>query len=209
MPAIESTLPPPQHPTGDERVTVWDRILAPWECEYLVETAAPLLRPSHTVHPDTGEPVHNDMRTSFGCSFHPTDEDFVILNIKRRLAAQTNLPIENAEPFALLRYEPGQEYKPHWDFIDPRSGEAGRELARFGQRQVTIFSYLTDVAEGGETEFVRRQVKVAPRQGRALMFLNTLPDGRPDEDSMHASRPVAQGEKWIATLWMRDKVYAL
>ena len=208
-------LPPPmadesisvQHPAGDERIAVFENIVSAHECEYLMETAAPHLLPSYTVHPHTGDRVRNQMRTSYGCGLHPTEEDFVILAIKRRLAAQTGLPLSHAEPFSLLRYEPGQEYKSHFDYIDPASGEAGREIERNGQRHTTVFAYLTDVAEGGETEFCTRDVRVAPQQGRALMFRNIHADGSPDADSLHASLPVRAGEKWIATLWLRDREF--
>ncbi|MEM9301113.1 MAG: 2OG-Fe(II) oxygenase [Pseudomonadota bacterium] len=203
--AAAASAPVPERPLGDDRVRVYDDMLSAIECRYLIEVTAPQLRPSHTVHPETGESVRNDMRTSYGYSLHPLQEDFVILGAKARLAAETGFPVGHAEPFALLRYEPGQEYKPHFDYIDPASGEAGQELATRGQREVTIFSYLTSVAGGGETVFPRLDVQVACRAGRALMFRNTRPDGAPDPESLHASLPVESGEKWIATLWIRGR----
>lgn len=184
---------------------IFDDLLSIDECEYLMEMAAMQLRPSHTVHPQTGAPIRNEMRTSYGYSFHPTEEDFVILAIKHKLARVAGLDVRNAEPFAMLRYEPGQEYKEHFDFINPDSGEAGREIAVRGQRTTTAFFYLTDVAQGGETCFPRHDVRIAPRQGRALVFRNLTADESPDLDSLHASLPVQEGEKWIATLWFRSK----
>ena len=43
-----------------------------------------------------------------------------------------------------------------------------------------------------------------PRPGAALAFRNVLADGTTDEDSLHAGLPVRRGEKWIATLWIRE-----
>ena len=190
---------------ADGGLRVFDALLTTDECEYLMEMAALQLRPSHTVHPHTGAPVRNTMRTSFGYSFHPTEEDFVIHAIKHKLARIAGLDVASAEPFAMLRYENGQEYKEHFDFINPDSGEAGQEIAQRGQRTTTAFFYLTDVARGGETAFPRHDVQVAPKQGRALVFRNLNEDGSPDLDSLHASLPVVDGEKWIATLWFRSK----
>jgi hypothetical protein len=32
-------------------------------------------------------------------------------------------------------------------------------------------------------------------------------DGRPDPDTLHAGVPVERGEKWLATLWLRQRRY--
>ena len=192
-------------PVAGKSIRVFDDIYSHEECEYLIEMAAPFLLPSHTVHPETGIRVHNELRTSHGWSFHPTQEDIVLLQVKERLAKQTGMGVNHAESFAMLRYRPGQEYRAHYDFIDPASGEAGQEIGRNGQRKITIFSYLQTVAAGGETEFPRLDLRVSPRQGRAVIFQNTKDNGDLDLESLHASLPVIEGEKWLATLWFRDR----
>ena len=45
------------------------------------------------------------------------------------------------------------------------------------------------------------------RMGRAVAFRNTDDAGRPDPDSLHAGTPVLAGEKWLATLWFRERRY--
>ena len=67
--------------------------------------------------------------------------------------------------------------------------------------------YLNDVEAGGETEFPLAGVRIAPVAGRAVVFDNLLADGRPDPESLHAGLPVARGEKWLATLWLRERRY--
>ena len=192
-------------PVADKSIRIFDDIYSHEECEYVIELAAPFLLPSFTIHPGTGKSIHNEFRTSHGWSFHPTQEDIPLLQVKERLARQTGMTVNHAEPLSILRYRAGQEYKAHFDFIDPGSGEAGQEIDQNGQRGTTIFSYLQTVAAGGETEFPRLQVRVAPRQGRAVMFRNTKDNGDPDLESLHASLPVIEGEKWLATLWFRDR----
>ena len=72
----------------------------------------------------------------------------------------------------------------------------------------TTFSYLTSTEAGGETVFPRFQAKVKPVAGTAVFFRNTLSDGSIDRNSLHASLPVISGEKWLATLWFRDRPYS-
>ena len=50
-------------------------------------------------------------------------------------------------------------------------------------------------------------MSIAPVPGRAVVFDNLLADGRPDPESLHAGLPVARGEKWLATLWLRERRY--
>ena len=48
---------------------------------------------------------------------------------------------------------------------------------------------------------------VRPVAGSALLWFNTLPDGTPDERSVHASLPLRSGEKWALSQWMRERPY--
>lgn len=202
-----AALATPQVPDPAFSLRVYPELLTPLECGYLIETARPDLLPSHTVHPVTGESVLDTTRTSYGWSFHPAQEDIVITRVKERLALQAGFPFDHAEPFAMLRYTAGQEYREHFDYIDPESGEAGEEISRRGQRVATTFSYLSTPQAGGETEFPRFQSRVKPVAGTAVFFRNTLSDGSIDRNSLHASAPVVDGEKWLATLWFRDRPF--
>jgi hypothetical protein len=38
-----------------------------------------------------------------------------------------------------------------------------------------------------------------------VLFDNVGPDGRPDADTLHAGLPVERGEKWLGTLWLRER----
>ncbi|MNN97804.1 hypothetical protein D3C81_2170410 [compost metagenome] len=48
---------------------------------------------------------------------------------------------------------------------------------------------------------------MAPVKGNAVYFSYLLPDGTLDERTLHAGLPVASGEKWIATKWLRERPY--
>jgi hypothetical protein len=50
-------------------------------------------------------------------------------------------------------------------------------------------------------------IRVAPEPGKAVIFDSLHADGTPDPDSLHAGMPVEDGEKWLATLWIRQGRY--
>jgi len=59
----------------------------------------------------------------------------------------------------------------------------------------------------GETDFPRLGLRVRPRRGCALVFFPASEDGLPCPDSLHAALPVpsGEGEKWICTVWVRQR----
>ena len=127
----------------------------------------------------------------------PTAEDLVVRAINARIAAFSGTPIDNGEPLAVLRYNPGQEYKLHSDALP--QGE--------DQRSHTVILYLNEGFVGGETDFPAIGLRVRPKAGMALSFTNILGDGSPDPLARHAGLPVTQGSKWIATRWIRRRRY--
>ena len=80
----------------------------------------------------------------------------------------------------------------------------------------TVFWYLTDVAEGGETVFPRvdkgpappngqtfhHGLKVKPERGKVIIFYSMTFDGELDPYSLHGAAPVKEGIKWAANKWI-------
>jgi prolyl 4-hydroxylase len=205
--ALEQVLQPAQRIEQAERPRVWqvDDLLSADECRLLVACAEPRLQHSRTVDPETGLPVPMELRTSEDASFDPILEDLAVRLVQLRMASAAGLPLSHAENLTVLRYRPGEEYRPHRDYRPPGSIE--RDHPEAGNRQRTICVYLNEPEAGGETEFPVAGLKIAPRAGRAVIFDNLHADGRPDTDSLHAGLPVQQGEKWLATLWIRQGRY--
>lgn len=172
-------------------------LLLPEECRYLSSMATPHLQPSLVIDTATGERIPNPIRTSFGTSFGPTQEDLVINMINRRIAAATGTDVGSGEPLHMLRYRPGEEYRPH---VDALPGEPN-------QRIWTALLYLNHEYQGGETAFPHLGLKVKGGTGDVLVFGNVLDDGRGDPRTLHAGLPVAAGEKWLATRWIRKGGY--
>ena len=167
------------------------------ECDYVLRRAAPELRPSMIIDEVTGRPKPHPVRTSFSMNFGPPDEDLVIHALNRRFAEATGTDYAAGEPLHVLRYTPGQEFRPHLDAIPGESN----------QRMWTAIVYLNAGFGGGETDFPELGLRTAGGKGDALIFRNALPDGAADQRARHAGLPVTSGEKWVASRWIRQRAY--
>ncbi|HEV7164863.1 MAG TPA: 2OG-Fe(II) oxygenase [Gammaproteobacteria bacterium] len=177
----------------------YSQALDPYLCDHLINIATPQLAPSGVVDPDTGQALHSELRTSYSMHFQPNMYDAAVAETLRCIAAIAGEPSEHAEPLGVLRYGPGQEYRPHYDYYNDDQHEA--------QRTTTVFIYLNQVEEGGGTEFPRLGIRVEPERGKAVKFLNCDADGKPNPETLHAGLPVIRGEKWLATLWFWDRSF--
>lgn len=187
----------------EPRVGVVEQLLSADECRLLVAMGAPRLQRSRTLHPVTGAPLEIELRTSSDASIDPIFEDLSLRLIQLRLATAAGLPLVNAEPLIVLRYQPGEQYRPHRDYLPPAGPGLGPAGA--GNRARTICAYLNTVGGGGRTTFPLLGVGVDPVPGHAVVFDNLDPHGAPDPSTLHAGEPVAAGEKWLATLWIRQR----
>ncbi len=200
----ERRLPAPELHSEQPRIVAVRGLFTRDECMYVVLKGVPMLRPSRVFGRD-GRPVPDPMRTNDSAKFGLLEADAVMQSLDLRAAAALGHPAENGEGFALLRYERGQQYLPHCDWIDPRPPAARAEIDRWGQRVATCVVYLNDGFEGGATEFPRLRLSFLGGIGDALTWDNVLPGGEPDPMSLHAGRPPTQGTKLLLSKWMRDK----
>lgn len=177
----------------DPDIRVYRGLVSPEECDYLIDRAQPELRPSFVVDPASGGHMPHPTRTSSGMNFDPTMEDAVVHQVNRRLAAVTSTDVACGEPLHVLRYAPGQEYRPHLDAI-PGAGN---------QRVWTALVYLNQDFEGGETRFDLLDIAFRGSAGDALVFRNADAKGDADMRLRHAGVPVTAGVKWLASRWIR------
>ena len=173
---------------------VCEQLLSPAECLYLIQAAEGLFQPS-MVYDAEGRGVPDDIRTSDGAAFGWLIEDPAIHALNRRIAKATNSAFEQGEPLQVLRYRPGQEYRPHFDFLEGVDNP----------RPWTALIYLNDDYEGGETAFVETGLSFRGRTGDLLLFRNEGPDGQRDPLAKHAGLPVTSGTKYLATRWIRER----
>jgi prolyl 4-hydroxylase len=188
--------------TDGPALAVLQDVLDADECEALIALARPRLTPSTLVDPMSGRDVPSGLRASLGMFFRPAETP-LIERLDSRLGTLMGLPASHGEGLQLLHYPVGAGSAPHFDFLQPVNEANRASIARSGQRISTLVCYLNDVAGGGETDFPQRGLQVTPQRGNAVVFEY---DGR-DERSLHASRPVLAGEKWVATKWMRERPF--
>jgi hypothetical protein len=183
-------------------VALYNNFLSDVECALLVWMSHDRLKRSQVVNNETGGDYVDQNRTSHGTYF-TVGENSVIANIEKRISEVTGYPVENGEGIQILRYEEGQEYRPHFDYFDPNSPALDNNLSN--NRVCTFLMYLNTPEEGGETNFPDAGLSVRAKQGSALQFSYQTPT--PDTKTLHAGTPVIKGEKWVATKWIRHKEY--
>ena len=183
------------------RVLVLGGLLSHDECDEMIELARARLARSETIQLDTGSSEINEARTSEGM-FFSRGENALCTRIEARITELVQWPVVNGEGLQVLKYGPGAEYKPHYDYFDPAQPGTPKILQRGGQRVGTVVMYLNSPARGGATTFPDVGLEVAPIKGNAVFFSYDRP--HPMTRTLHGGAPVVEGEKWVATKWMRE-----
>jgi prolyl 4-hydroxylase len=197
-----------------------DGFLTDRECDAIRQRAAPTMRYSQValMDHDAGRPA-TDFRTS-QTTFLPSKQDGLLMDVDDRVASLVRMSKTHQEPVQVLRYETGERYTHHADFFDPNlyaNDKDTIELIKDGarNRMVTVFWYLSDVAEGGETIFPRAfgkrelsqddcetGLKVKPEKGKVILFYSMGANGQTDDMSIHGACPVKNGVKWAGNKWV-------
>lgn len=90
------------------------------------------------------------------------------------------------EPYNMLRYRGGQEYKAHAD--------DGGELGRI----ISAICYLNNDYSGGEIEFPNFKIKIKPEPGMLILFPSNYA-------YKHIAHPITEGTKYGLVTWIRWK----
>lgn len=118
--------------------------------------------------------------------------------VQDRISTILRIPGKNSEDLQLLKYEKGQFYKTHHDYIPHQKDR------QCGPRILTFFLYLSDVEEGGGTNFPKLDLTVEPKIGRGLLWPSVLnADPMNIDDRMkHQALEVVAGTKFAANGWI-------
>jgi prolyl 4-hydroxylase len=204
-------------PVGNSEDQNQDFEIGPWvvtlddyitteECEALIEFGAQDGYERSTTG-DLIKTVTNDKeRTSSNawcfdtCASHPLGKSVI-----EKIENLTGIPPIYSESLQLLKYTEGQFYTTHHDYLDNSEKTLG------GPRVVTVFVYLSDVEEGGGTEFpyIGNGITVQPKRGRVLIWpsvLDEAPD-EPDDRTEHQALPIIKGTKYGANAWIHLRDY--
>jgi prolyl 4-hydroxylase len=207
------------------RVMTITNFLSAYECDYLIHQAQEQgLEASTVVSGGASSLRHAATRSSFN-AWISREQSNTTDTIYRRAAfllgmdeslfrhrSHEHLEIAShnslSESLQVVRYQQDQEYTAHHDFVHPYQHNR-HQPTRFA----TLLLYLNTPKKGGETVFPRATnptnhdgLSISPRKGMAVLFYNLLPDGNMDDLSQHASKPVLEGEKWLANLWVWDPI---
>ena len=188
----------------EPRVVVFGDLLSAEECAGLMAAAEPRMRRSETVDRATGGVQIDAARTSRGM-FFGVGESELTARVEQRIAALLSWPATHGEGLQVLHYQPGAEYEPHYDFFDPADPGTQALLKHGGQRVASLIMYLNTPVHGGATTFPDIGLDVMPQQGNAVFFSYAEP--HPSTKTLHAGAPVIAGEKWIATKWLRERIF--
>ena len=189
------------------KIALFEQVLSEQECDELVRLSQHRLKKSTIVNSQDGSTDIIEDRSSSGTYFNVREDEF-ISSIDERLSVLTSMPVEHGEGLQVIQYLPGGEYKAHFDYFPPNEPGSTTHLKQGGQRVCTVVIYLNDVTAGGQTRFPTLGLDIWPKKGSALLFSYCNAEGDLDARTLHAGMPVIQGEKWIATKWVRAKPYA-
>ncbi len=181
----------------DPRITIHRGLFSAAECRYLTLLGTPWLERAMVIDEASGAGVIDAIRDADTSSFPPLAEDLVVQQINACIAAASGTDKGWGEPLTILRYEPGQQYRPHHD-----AGGAVDAL-----RHWTALIWLNEDYDGGETDFPDVGVRVKGAVGDMLLFHNVTAEGMPDQRMIHAGLPVTSGVKWMASRWIRGVKY--
>tara|TARA_R100001443_G_scaffold27140_3_gene40438 strand:- start:15471 stop:16214 length:744 start_codon:yes stop_codon:yes gene_type:complete len=187
-------------------IVVEDNVLSPALCEHLIEFAENKGLAPNLINRD-GKYIQDEARTSQGI-FISYGDNKVLDGVIEALSGMCALPPARLEPVSIQRYQPGQEYKPHYDAFLPEEMDEMPESSKIkegGNRCVTMITYLNDVSDGGGTVFPVLGFATQAVQGRVLMFGNLDENKIVHPASLHMGLPPSEGDKWILTLWFREK----
>lgn len=194
---VPQTMPDPVILSEDPYIAHFPALVPPQVCAFVMARAHPMLQPSFVIDPASGNRVPHPVRTSMGAAIPPTDEDLVLHGLNCCAALVSGTDVGCGESLHVLRYAPGQEYRPHLDAL-PGVGN---------QRSHTVLCYLNHGYGGGETDFPELGIRVRAGTGDVLVFRNTTASGQADPRTRHAGMPVTAGEKWVATRWIRQRAF--
>jgi len=155
-------------------------------------------RPS-TIADDQGIAL---FRTSETCDLDPNQS--LVAHVQSRLSELTGIPSSHGELLQGQRYAPGQEFKPHTDTFNPGGADYYLHCAEGGQRSWTAMLYLNQPEDGGATRFKTIGKTVQPERGKLLLWNNLLPDGTPNNATLHQGMKVRRGTKYVLTQWYRE-----
>lgn len=176
------------------------------ECNILMEYGRPRLLTA-TVAGEDGLPSVSVSRRAQQAAYLMNSPDDPLVALKRRVLEMTNLmtgynlDLPGQEDLTIIQYNEDDLYAPHCD------GACDGSKHIPGGRVASAIMYCQVAERGGGTTFTKADVFVKPTKGLAAFFSYKGSDGMMEPGyTEHSGCPVLEGEKWLATFWMREGV---
>ena len=116
-----------------------EKFASPDLCRWLIERARPKLVRAQTIDPeDRAGAVRSNRPQQQLRRLRCRRMDMVLVMVRARIARLTQLPVLGFEDSQVLHYAPGEEFKPHFDFLDTAQPGHAMAVASGGQRVVTF-----------------------------------------------------------------------
>ncbi|MBM4192336.1 MAG: 2-oxoglutarate-dependent dioxygenase [Gammaproteobacteria bacterium] len=186
------------------RLVVFRKFLSDEECDAVIEAARPRLAVSTVIDNDSGANAVHEGRVSEGM-FFARCESRLVRSIEERIAELVRWPLDHGETIQVLRYGIGGKYDPHYDYFEPTLPGSVEPIRVAGNRVGTFIMVLQAPIRGGSTLFPDVGVEVFAQRGNAVFFSYARP--AVSTKTRHGGAPVVEGEKWIATKWLREKPF--
>jgi len=201
----------PTNATVDDApwVIVLENVLSSAECETMIQLAHQQgFKRSGEAGPTTRfdgshETVRSTRRTSSTtwCRSTACHPHAVTQAIHQRIETLLGIPQIHYEYLQLLKYEVGEKYVQHHDYLD-------HHLQRnAGVRMLTVYMYLNDVPAGGSTYFADLGLSVQPKAGRVVIWPSVLDRDTSQKDNRteHEAMPVEEGVKYGCNAWIHQR----
>ena len=181
------------------------------ECLSLCNAVDAHAKPSVHLNLATGEALpQTHFRKSNTLVLHPADQ--LCSSIVERMAKVLDSSPSQAEPPNIIKYQPGDYFKPHVDGFSPihfalaHTGASDRliELNSAGNRTWTLMLYLNDDFIGGQTNFPLMSIAFIPKPGLLVGWKNTY-SSEVIPESLHQSTEIISGFKYVLVVPFREK----
>ena len=169
------------------------------ECHTLIEIAKLNLQESKIINGTTGLVEISNYRTSE--SYHIPLDHILTHQIHAKISIALGIDPEQFEKIEIIRYKVGDMFDTHVDYFTSITEK--KQFLNGGQRVGTVILYLNDVTAGGETFFPQLRIVEKSKNGKMVYFKYDY-DGKVNIKTSHKGMPVDSGEKWIATVWIRQ-----
>jgi prolyl 4-hydroxylase len=196
-----------EHEGDGPWVIILDDFLSPAECDRLLQLGRDIgYQRSEDVgakeFDGTYEVSVSESRTSTTAwCVKQCFEDPDTVAVRERIEELTGIPDANSEYLHPLRYEEGQLYNVHHDYIPFHQDRAP------GACILTVFLYLTDVDKGGGTNFPKLDLTAQPKQGRVLIWPSELDSvlDRKDPRTDHQALPFEARINYSVNGWIHAR----